>query len=179
MSCGRVATVGSLGSFWGPTWVSVSSGQHHFTQTLSQEWVASAAWSNLSSGSGHLRLSTMLEHEMSQAREFTWPGTGERDKAVTGKPTAARTDFFCPSWGQASGHMLFRSTVQASSAFLSVSVTLSSSQEGLSPQHRTPTNDTGETGYSHLQKIKLDHYLMPYTKINSKLVKYISIRTEK
>ena len=93
VSCGRVATVGSLGCFWGPTWVSVSSGQHHFTQTLPQEWVASAAWSNLSSGSGHLRLSTMLEHEMSQAREFTWPGTGERGKAVTGKPTAVRTDF--------------------------------------------------------------------------------------
>ena len=179
VSCCRVAIVGSLGYFWGPTWVSVSNGQHHLTQTPPQEWVASAAWSNLFSGSGHLRFSTMLQLKMSQSRQFTRPGTGEHDKAVAKIPMAARTDFFCPSWGQTCRHMLFRSRVQASPAFLPISVILLSSQEGLSPQHRTPTNDTGKTGYSHLQKIKLDHYLIPYTKITLKLVTYWNIRTEK
>ena len=46
-------------------------------------------------------------------------------------------------------------------------------------------NNVGETGYSHAKKIKnkkttkLEHHPILYTKINSKLMKHLSIRLKR
>ena len=114
MSWGGRAALRALGCFWCTAWVSTNHGHCHPTRLalgLGSLWIPKLC---LLLSNSCPRSNTTPWYEEWMGLEYSLDWAWDMHQGGCGKPSGHLTTSFCPSWGQASVHVLLRSRIQAS-----------------------------------------------------------------